>query len=321
MNEKRKAREAHSYTVTELPLACQHELAAVEFMERQRWNGTPICPHCGVAGESYAMKDEKTGERSKRFLWRCRACKKQYTVRVGTVFEESRIPLRHWCYAFWRACTSKKGVAALEIQRQCQISYKSALFMLHRIRYAMMPAVEGEAKLTGTVEADETFVGGKPRYHAKGRGNQANARPKMTVAAQVQRGGNVKADVIADVSGDTLKAVLDENVDKTARLITDDWKGYIKPGQEFAAHETVCHSAGEYVRGDVTTNTIEGFFSIVKRGINGIYHSVSRRHLPKYIAEYAFRYNHRDTNDGARIVAAIRAAEGKRLMYREPVQN
>jgi hypothetical protein len=187
----------------------------------------------------------------------------------------------------------------------------------------MMPAVEGQPKLTGIVEADETYVGGKPRKGSQdgGKGHCGRGTLKTPVAAQVQRGGNVKAEVIADVSGDTLKAVLDENVDRSARLMTDEWPSYVKPGKEFASHETVCHSKGEYARGDVNTNSAEGFFAIVKRGLNGIYHSVSRRHLPKYIAEYAFRYNLRDTNDGARVVAAIRAAEGKRLMYREPIQN
>jgi len=144
-----------------MPLACSNELAAVEFFEEQRWGNLPTCAHCGST-DVYKMTDAATGERNMRFLWRCRGCGKQYTVRIGTVYEETRLDLRHWCYAFWRAATSKKGVAALEIKRQCQISYKSALFLMNRIRFAMAPDADAP-KLTGIIEADETYVGGKPR--------------------------------------------------------------------------------------------------------------------------------------------------------------
>src|SRR5580658_2960090 len=153
--------------IEQMPAVCADELAAVEFFEREIWNGTPTCPHC-KSTNVYQMMDAKTGQRSKRFLWRCHACKKQFTVRVGTVLEESRIPLRHWAYAFWRASTSKKGVAALEIQRQCQISYKSALFLMHRIRHAMTPDLDKFPKMTGMVEVDETYVGGKKKYVGRG---------------------------------------------------------------------------------------------------------------------------------------------------------
>src|SRR5436190_12704976 len=133
-----------------MPVACSNELAAVELLEALRWGNTPACVHCGSV-EVYKMADAKTGQRNKRFLWRCRDCQKQYTVRIGTVYEESRLDLRHWAYAFWRASTSKKGVAALEIKRHCQISYKSALFLMNRIRFAMAPDLENGSKLTGTV--------------------------------------------------------------------------------------------------------------------------------------------------------------------------
>src|SRR5258708_9073588 len=149
--------------VAEIPLACSDELTAVEFFERQRWGNTPACVKCGSVSV-YQMKDAKTGERNSRYLWRCHDCKEQYTVRIGTVYEASRIELRHWCYAFWRAATSKKGVAALEIMRQCQISYKSALFLMNRIRFAMAPDNPVADKLVGVVECDETYVGGKPRF-------------------------------------------------------------------------------------------------------------------------------------------------------------
>src|ERR1700730_17820829 len=178
-----------SDVVEQIPLACSNELAAVEFLEKQRWGNTPACLKCGSV-EVYKMADAKTGERNRRFLWRCRDCKEQYTVRIGTIYEESRIELRHWCYAFWRASTSKKGVWALEIKRHCQISYKSALFLMNRIRFAMSPD-PNEPKLNGIVEGDETYVRGKPRkgdgkIHKKGRGTS-----KTPVFAAVARDGKI----------------------------------------------------------------------------------------------------------------------------------
>lgn len=167
-----------SPVVAEIPQACSDELTAVELLERLRWGNHPGCVHCGSVNV-YKMVDAKTGERNKRFLWRCHDCHKQYTVRIGTVYEESRIPLRHWCYAFWRASTSKKGVAALEIMRQCLISYKSALFMMNRIRFAMAPDRANAPKLSGIVELDETYIGGKPRFpgtSGRGRATKKTAR-------------------------------------------------------------------------------------------------------------------------------------------------
>src|ERR1700693_1008446 len=207
-----------SVTISQIPVACSNELTAVEFMEAQRWSGSPCCVHC-QSKDVYKMKDAKTGERNARFLWRCHECKEQYTVRIGTVYEESRIPLRHWCYAFWRASTSKKGVSALEIKRHCQISYKSALFLMHRIRFALTQG-NGQ-KLKGLVEADETYVGGEPRpgtgHHKGGRGTT-----RTPVMVMVERGGTIHRRVVADVSGRTLRAALKECVDTRATIITDE---------------------------------------------------------------------------------------------------
>jgi transposase-like protein len=296
----------------EIPLACASELAAVEFCERQRWGKTPGCVHCGSVAV-YKMMDTKRGERNKRFLWRCRDCGKQYTVRIGTVYEESRIELRHWCYAFWRASTSKKGVSALEIKRQCQISYKSALFLMNRIRFAMAP--DGDSpKLTGTVECDETYVGGKPRY--RGNNKRGRGTSKTPVFAAVERGGQIRRRVVADVTGKTLKEAIRQEVDIQARLITDDFWAYKGIGSEYAGgHDSVCHTTREYVRGDIHTNTAESSFALVKRGIMGIYHNVSREYLHRYLWQFDFIWNNRDMNDGERTVAAIQSAEGKRLRY------
>jgi len=185
----------HDPVINAIPAACADEKAAVEFMEKQRWGDYPACPRCGDM-DTYQMMNQQTGERQENFRWRCHGCKKQFTVRIGTVFEDSRIELRHWCYAFWRASTSKKGVSALEIKRHTGLSYKSSLFMLHRIRYAMSP--EPTNKLSGVVEVDETCVGGKPRY--KGESKRGRGTNKQPVVALVERGGNVRARTVADVT-------------------------------------------------------------------------------------------------------------------------
>ncbi len=312
MRKNKTANMEKSEIVEDMPVVCSDELAAVEFFERKIWNGTPRCPHC-KSTNVYQMMDAKTGGRSKRFLWRCHDCKKQFTVRVGTVLEESRIPLRHWAYAFWRAVTSKKGVSALEIKRQTQLSYPSSLFLMHRIRLAMTPVRGTTPKLSGTVEADETYIGGKPRpgtgFHKRGRGTS-----KTPVFGIVQRNGNIHRRVVADVSAKTLKSAIRECVDNRARIITDEHLAYRGIGKEFAGgHATVNHGTGEYARGDIFTNTAESSFALIKRGLTGIYHAVSKKHLHRYLGEYDFRWNTRQMNDGDRTVAAIRGASGKRL--------
>lgn len=305
-----------SVVIEEMPLACSDELAAVELLEAMRWGKNPTCVHCGSAAV-YKMTDAQTGNRSKRYLWRCHDCKKQYTVRIGTVYEESRIELRHWCYAFWRASTSKKGVAALEIQRHCQISYKSALFLMNRIRFAMAPDNPAADKLTGTVECDETYVGGKPRI--RGNATRGRGTKKTPVFAAVERHGRIRRQVIADVSGRTLKGAIREMVDQQARIMTDDFVSYNGIGAEYAGgHHTVAHSTNEYVRGDIHTNTAESSFALLKRGITGIYHSVSKEYLHRYLWQFDFLWNLRKMNDGERTIMAIKLAEGKRLMYKSP---
>jgi transposase-like protein len=311
----KKHRLSKSEVIGKVPLICADELAAVEFFEEQRWGNEPGCIHCGSVNV-YKMRDRKTGERNKRFLWRCLDCSQQYTVRIGTVYEESRIPLRHWCYAFWRAATSKKGVSALEIKRHCQISYKSALFLMNRIRFAMAPDPDAP-KLSGTVECDETYVGGRPRF--KGISKRGRGTRKTPVFAAVERSGRIRRRVVADVTGDTLKEAIRDAVDPLAHIMTDENSSYRGIGNEYASHETVCHGAKEYARGHVNTNTVESSFALVKRGIVGIYHNVSKKHLHRYIWQYDFLWNNRELNDGERMVMVVQASEGKRLMYKGPV--
>jgi len=287
----------------------------VEFMERQRWDDSPACPRCGDTDVAQ-VRDAK-GERSARYLWRCHGCKRQFTVRIGTVFEDSRIPLRHWCYAFWMAASSKKGVSALQIKRATGLSYKSALFMMHRIRFAMSDAPDTSRPLTGTVEADETYFGGKPRN--PDRSNMGRKDNKACVAGFVERGGELRPVYVDGKREPTVGAALVRHVAREARLMTDESSIYRLSGRWFAEHSSVKHSIREYVRGDVHTNAIEGFFALLKRGIIGKYHSVSKKHLHRYLSEFEFRYNARKLEDGERTSLAIRKAEGKRLAYRARV--
>lgn len=299
------------------------------FLEGKRWGDCPCCPECGSV-DVYQMRDRATGQRNRRFLWRCRDCGKHYTVRTGTVYAESLIPLHKWLRALWESASAKNGVSALEMSRKLQISYKSALFLMHRIRHAMGDAPGTPPKLTDTVEADETYVGGKPRHRPPTRGpnrgvaRQKNKRGRGTrktpVVAVVQRGGNVRARVVPSVTSENLKRVLTENVEPGTTIITDDFAAYKRICSEPGTHRVVRHSYGEYV--DPTdptshTNTVEGFFARVKRGLNGTYHAVSREHLPRYLDHFAFLYNTRSLNDGERTLALIQRTDGKRLRYRD----
>lgn len=314
----------HSLTKSELieqiPLACCDEFIAVELLEQQRWGSNPTCAHCGSA-LVYKMTDAKTGERSKRYLWRCRECKKQYTVRIGTVYEESRLDLRHWCYAFWRAATSKKGVAALEIMRHCQISYKSALFLMTRIRFAMSPD-PNPPKMYGTVEVDETYVGGREKRNGPGFPKDSKKTP---VVALVQRDGGVRSFPVARVTLNNIGPILKKHIDWASDLNTDDSTLYQSTRIDFPYHRTVVHSRGEYAKREglrkIHTNTVEGYFGLVKRGINGIYHNVSHEYLHRYLWHFDFLYSNRRMNDGERTALVIKSAEGKRMMYRASVSQ
>lgn len=330
MTNETKIAKDKSPLVADLPMACANEDAAVAFIEAQQWDGEPVCPHCGTVNEAKQIRTRQ-GQRGPRYLWRCTACKKQFTVRVGTIFGDSKIPLRHWCYAFWAACASKKGVSALQIKRQTGLSYKSALFLMHRIRYAMTPDAAPEKPLTGVVEADETYVGGSPRQRSRterragwsemtAKGESRLPRrtndAKVPVVAVVQRQGEVRASVMPVVTAKNIKEMLLANVDRNATLMTDESGLYVGVGKPFAAHETVKHSAGEYARGLIHSNSVESFFSRLKRQMYGTHHAVSPKHLHRYVAEVAFKHNTRNMEDGERTVAAIRGVMGKRLANR-----
>jgi transposase-like protein len=246
-------------------------------------------------------------------VYKCKACREQFTVTIGTIFEDSKIPLNKWLLAIHLLSASKKGMSAHQLHRMLGTTYKSAWFMAHRIRYAMSqpPYLE---KLNGVVEADETYVGGVQ----KGGRGRVVTKKKRPVFSIVKRDGDVRSFHIANVTADTLGDIIKKNVEKSAHICTDDFRSYDRLGVRFAAHGTVQHSKGEYVRGYVHTNTVEGFFGLLKRGLNGVYHKVSQEHLHRYLSEFDFRYNNRKVKDNERAEKALRGAIGKRLMLREP---
>lgn len=281
------------------------ENAARAFLERLRWPDGPVCPHCKTT-KIYRLKMNG----GKRQVLKCATCRKQFSVTVGTIFEDSHIPLTTWLQAMQRLCSSKKGISAHQLHRELGITYKSAWFMAHRIRHAMMPQIYTD-KLTGTIEADETYIGGK----RLGQGAKAGRDAKTPVFSLVQRGGVVRSFALPRVTGGNLKQIIKEHVNPQATMMTDSFIGYRGLKKNFARHEMVDHSAKEYVRGDAYTNTVENYFSILKRGIIGTYHHVSKKHLGRYLAEFDFRYNARGMGDLSRSVLAVTKAEGKRLQY------
>jgi transposase-like protein len=291
------------------------ENAAREYLEALRWPNGTVCPHCSVVGEATKLRS-MAGSSTRPGVWKCRACRKQFTVTVGSVMEDSHIPLSKWAIAFHLLCASKKGMSAHQLHRMLGIKYESAWFMAHRIRHAMAPSQhEQPDKLRGVVEVDETYIGGKisNRKHHKSKGAGRGPVDKIPVVSLIQRGGKVHSMVMPRVTADNLRKVLRERVSPAARIMTDELGVYQGLEHSFASHESVRHSTKEYVRGDVHVNTAEGFFGILKRGVNGVYHHWSQQHLPRYLAEFDFRYNTRKTDDVDRAEMAIHMSGGKRL--------
>lgn len=290
--------------------------AAREHLEAQRWPHGPECPHCGEKRADAITKME--GKAHRAGLYNCKSCRQQFSVTVGTVFERSKIPLAKWVLATHLMAASKKGMSAKQIERMLGVTYKTAWFMMHRIREAMTPSASEQGPIGGAgkaVESDETFVGGKAKNVHKGKPTPK----KYPVIALVDRKGDLIAKHVPDVTAKTVKKVLFTNVRRTSDLKTDDSLVYYWLGGEFRTHEAVNHSKGEYVRdGKHHVNTAESFFALLKRGITGSFHSVSEAHLQRYASEFAFRWNYRKVDDAERANAILKAAQGKRLTYRRP---
>lgn len=294
------------------------EEAAYAKLESVLWPSGPECPHCGLVNS--ADRIPANPDKKVRYgLWRCKAkeCRKQFTVTVGTVFEASHVPLHKWLQAAYLINSSKKGISAKQIERTLQITYKSAWFMMHRLRAAMDPIFVDPPKAMGgarkIIEMDETYIGNDPSKPKKA--GARGYKHKMAVFSLVERGGEVRSFHIDQANQDIVR----KNVHPHSTHYTDGHGMYRGNGMRLREHDWVDHGSEEYVRGDVHTNTIEGFFSIFKRGMKGIYQHCSEKHLARYLAEFDFRYNNREklgVNDMARTANALKGAKGKRLTYR-----
>lgn len=307
--------ETEDFNLVTLVQRFSSEDAAREYLEALRWPFGPACPHCGGADPYRLTAKPDSKNPGRPGLLKCRACRKQFTVRVGTIFEDSHIPLSRWVIAIHLMAASKKGMSAHQLHRMLGVTYRSAWFMAHRLRWAMTQEPFA-SKLGGIVEADETYVsGGKDAPGRHGRGQH-----KVPVFTLVERGGRARSFAPKRVTAANVERVLRRNVSPDSEIMTDEGSWYRHVGDSFSGgHQTVHHTSKEYVRGVVHTNTVEGFFSILKRGIIGTFHHVSAKHLPLYLSEFDFRYSLRKTTDGQRAGEIVKASEGKRLMLRKPI--
>jgi transposase-like protein len=293
--------------------AFTNEDKARETLEAIRWPDGPYCPHCGNADQEKIAKGE--GKAHRPGLYYCASCNGQFTVTIGTVMEDTKIPLSKWLFAMHLLGASKKGMSALQLSRMLGVTYKSAWFLCHRIREAMTPKSIGPiGGPNSVVEADETVFGGK----AKNRAYAKNEPKKHTVLTLVDRDGDSHSFHIANVKAKTLRETIVKVASRKSYLATDELASYEKIGKEFSGHGTVNHSADEYVRvgGFIHVNTAECRFSLMKRAVFGTHHSISEAHLPRYLAEWDFKWNTRKMTDGERAAIALEGIEGKRLTYR-----
>lgn len=300
-------------TLVDLLTYFENEQVCKDYLELIRWEGELKCAYGTCTGGKI------TKLKSGRYL--CSACQGRYSVKVGTIFEDSKIPLRKWYAGIYLITSHKKGISSCQLARDLGVTQKTAWYMNHRVRHSL--GMEPEAKLAGICEADESFIGGKEANKHKSKrteGTQGRSvATKTAVAGVVSRGGELRAQVVPDTSGSNLRRFVYENVAKGAELHTDEWYGY-RGLEKLFSHSFVKHNEKEYVQGNVHTNTMEGFWSLLKRGIVGIYHSVSAKHLPKYLDEFTFRYNTRQINESERFNFML-SNMASHLPYKQLIQN
>jgi transposase-like protein len=315
-----------SMSVLQLADKLHTEGDAYRYLEELRWNGRPLCPHCGSVGEHYFLnpangrsRKTRTGAASERRVWKCRDCRKQFSVLTGTIFHGTKIPVRTWCFLVFEMAASKNGISAREVERKYGLCPRSAWFALHRLRDAMRPGAADP--LAGRIIADETWYGGKPRNR---HGHDPSKRmpgqtDKITIMALVSREtGEVRSRVVPNIRRDTLRQAIAEHVDMpNTHLHTDALRSYQLIASEFAGHSFVSHEAREYVRGDVTTNHAETYFSQLKRSLDGTHHHVSPEHLERYLAEFDFRYTTCKDTDTERMTQIVEQTHGRRLTYQQ----
>lgn len=293
------------------------EAAAYRFVESRVWPTGPICPHCGGVDRISPMK----GKSTRIGAYKCYQCRKPFTVKVGTIFESSHVPLRHWLQAMFLLCSSKKGISANQLARTLGCTLKTGWFIGHRLREAMK--VVGVAPMGGddkVVEADETYFGDRAVITKRTKRGKAGLGSKRAIVSLVERGSSIRSFHVATADQYTVEKILRQNIIRGSRVHTDESKLY-NDVRMFADHETVKHSRGEYVRGDVHTNSVEGSFSVFKRGMKGTYQHCAEKHLHRYLAEFDFRYNNRvalGVGDVARMEQALKGIVGKRLTYKTP---
>lgn len=306
-----------------------NEKAAFEHVESILWPNGPVCPHCGNPDKHYKLEGvrskptKKSPEGIERHgLYKCASCRSQFTVRIGTIFEESHLPLHKWLQAIHLICSAKKGISANQLHRILEVTLKTAWFLGHRIREAMRSgSLEPMGGAGKTIEADETYFGDKEVVTKRTKRGKSALSSKRAVVSLVERGGSVRSFHVDRADKMTVSKIVWENIDRESAFYTDESRLYTDVRPTFAKAATVVHSAHEYVRGDVHTNTVEGFYSIFKRGMKGVYQHCSEKHLHRYLAEFDFRYNNRvalGVDDLSRALNALVGAKGKRLTYEGP---
>ncbi|MGA7720924.1 MAG: IS1595 family transposase [Ignavibacteriaceae bacterium] len=284
------------------------EQSCIDYLIHTRWNDKPVCVHCGSDRKIYRINGGK--------LLKCADCRKQFSVKIGTIFEDSALPLQKWFFAIYVFSAHKKGISSCQLGKDISVRQATAWHMLHRIRESMRPKTM-KAQLKNIVEADETYIGGKKHKGKRGRGSEN----KIPVFGMLERQGEVRTMPVEKVNSQTLKGIIRQNVSTDSTLMTDEWTAYNGLNNEFLKHEVVNHGRKEYVRGgSIHVNNIENFWSLLKRGILGIYHHVSPEHLSRYCDEFQFRYNSRKEEDKNRFTTMLECCEG-RLMYKDLIAN